>query len=213
MKTILCFGDSLTFGEDPATGLRHAYEDRWPSALEAGLGGNARIIPEGLGGRTTAYEDGSSSIERNGARILPVFLASHAPLDLVVIMLGSNDLRAALHGRPAAAGQGIRRLIRIVRGHHAEDPRYPLPKVLVMSPPHVVESDEPMIGENFAGAIESSKQLARHYRHWADLEGAHFFDAAEAAVASPIDGVHLDAANTRAIGEALVPVVTSILEL
>ena len=118
MKTILAYGDSLTYGTDPVVvGKRHAYEDRWPTRLEAGLGGKARVIAEGLGGRTTAFDDFSAVADRNGARILPTLLASHAPLDAVVIMLGSNDMKTYLNGSAHGAAMGMKRLAEIVRTH------------------------------------------------------------------------------------------------
>src|SRR5690606_15821318 len=113
MKTILAYGDSLTYGADPGGGARHAFEDRWPSALERRLDGKARVIAEGLGGRTTAYDDWTVGADRNGARILPTLLASHAPLDLVIIMLGTNDLKPFLGGSAAAAARGARRLVEL----------------------------------------------------------------------------------------------------
>ncbi len=82
MKTILAFGDSLTWGSDPATGLRHPLEYRWPEVLQRELGGTARVIAEGLGGRTTFYDDHTGPACRNGAKALQVALASHMPLDL-----------------------------------------------------------------------------------------------------------------------------------
>ena len=88
MKTILCYGDSLTWGYDAETLGRHALEDRWPSVLQKALGEGVHVIAEGLNGRTTAYDDHLADCDRNGARILPTILQSHAPLDLVIIMLG-----------------------------------------------------------------------------------------------------------------------------
>ena len=113
MKTILAFGDSLTFGANAETGLRHAYEDRWPTALERGLGGAARVIPEGLGGRTTVFDDYSSVADRNGAKVLPTLLDTHRPLDLVIIFLGTNDLKVYLNG--TVGPRHVRRLILIQR--------------------------------------------------------------------------------------------------
>ena len=79
MKTILAFGDNLTWGFNVETGMRYAYEDRWPTVLEQGLGGAARVIAEGLGGRTTAFDDHTGLPDRNGARILPTSLGdAHA---------------------------------------------------------------------------------------------------------------------------------------
>ena len=92
-KTVLCYGDSLTWGYSAETVGRHAYEDRWPSVLQKALGDRVRVIPEGLNGRTTAFDDHLADCDRNGARILPTILQSHNPLDLVIIMLGTNDMK------------------------------------------------------------------------------------------------------------------------
>ncbi|RVA20726.1 arylesterase, partial [Mesorhizobium sp. M7A.F.Ca.US.001.01.1.1] len=89
MKTVLCYGDSLTWGYN-AEGGRHALEDRWPSVLQAGLGSGVEVIAEGLNGRTTAFDDHLAGADRNGARLLPTVLTTHAPIDLIVIMLGAN---------------------------------------------------------------------------------------------------------------------------
>ena len=107
MKTILAYGDSLTFGTNAQTQGRHAYEDRWPTVLEHGLGGKARVIAEGLGGRTTVFDDFSNAADRNGARVLPTLLESHKPLDLVVIMLGTNDLKEYISGSAFGAAMGV----------------------------------------------------------------------------------------------------------
>jgi len=215
MKTILAYGDSLTYGSNPiAGGPRHDYADRWPTVLEQGLGGKARVIAEGLGGRTTSFDDTAAAADRNGARILPTLLASHAPLDLVVIMLGTNDLKPTINGSALTASYGVRRLLQVVRGYFTEQLQ-DVPKVLIVSPPHLCPTDNRDLAELFGGAaaIAQSKELARFYKLRADEQGASFFDAASVAVADPADGVHLNAANTRAIGEGLVPVVKSILGL
>ena len=95
MKTVLCYGDSLTWGYDAENLGRHAFDDRWQSVLQKALGGEVNVIAEGLNGRTTAYDDHLADCDRNGATLLPTILHSHAPLDLVIIMLGTNDLRRA----------------------------------------------------------------------------------------------------------------------
>lgn len=215
MKTILAYGDSLTYGADPGGGPRHAYEHRWPSVLEKGLGGQARVIAEGLGGRATAYDDWTAAADRNGARILPTLLASHAPLDLVIIFLGTNDLKPFVAGSAAYAARGARRLIEITRGHFAAVGE-PVPQILLVSPPHVAETANENMLSNFGGLehlLRESRDFARHYRRHAEEAGVHFFDAATIAKADPRDGVHLDPANTSAIGEGLVPLVSKILGL
>ncbi|WP_225769132.1 SGNH/GDSL hydrolase family protein [Inquilinus sp. Marseille-Q2685] len=205
-KTILAFGDSLTWGADPVSGGRHRFEDRWPSVLEAGLDGSARVIAEGLGGRTTIFDDHGAAADRNGARILPTLLGSHHPLDLVIVMLGTNDLKPHVCGSAAGAGAGIERLVEIARTYpYGQD--VAAPKVLIVAPPLLGET----AGGDWQRNIAESEKLAPRYREAAEYGGCAFFDAAGVAAASPVDGVHLDAGNTRAIGLALIPVVRQLL--
>jgi lysophospholipase L1-like esterase len=223
-KVILAFGDSLTYGANPIPGgPRHAYEDRWPTALERGLGGGARVIAEGLGGRTTVHDDYFTDADRNGARILPTLLASHSPLDLVVIMLGTNDLKPFLGRTAFEASKGVGRLIEIIHGHAAADGanaargerRAPAPKIIIVAPPPLSATDHPEMMVHFGedAAIAESQRFAHWYRRRAEEYGVGFFDAGTVARADPADGVHLDAANTRAIGEGLVPLVKQVLGL
>jgi lysophospholipase L1-like esterase len=216
MKTILAYGDSLTFGANPQQGgPRHAYEDRWPTALERALGGKARVIAEGLGGRTTVFDDWFANADRNGARLLPTLLESHSPLDLVIIMLGTNDLKPSICGSAREASFGMRRLVQIVRGHYAGKGET-APEIVLVAPPLVCDSDNAdMIGHfgGYAHGLAQSREFATHYARRAEEWKTHFFDASSVAVASPLDGIHLDAANTRAIGEGIAPLVKQILGL
>lgn len=211
MKTILCYGDSITWGSNAETGLRHAYEDRWTSVLQKGLGHGVRVIPEGLRGRTTAYDEHLADCDRNGARILPTVLYTHAPLDLVIIMLGSNDMKPAIAGSALAAMQGMRRLISLVQVNALRDGSTEPPAILVVAPPPLCETADPEFSAMFAGGVEQSKMLASFYADLADESGCGFFDAGSVAKTTPVDGVHLDAENTRAIGRGLEPMVRLML--
>lgn len=210
MKTILCYGDSLTWGFNAETMTRHVFADRWPSALQAELGEDFRTIAEGLNGRTTAYDDNLAGEDRNGARILPTILGTHSPLDLIVIMLGSNDMKPWIHGNPLGAAHGMKRLVEIVRGHP-----YPLgaatPNILLVAPPPVSRTNNSEYAAMFKGGDAASRQLPDAYRRVADDMNCAFFDAGTVAQTAAFDGVHLDAANTRVIGVALAPVVRQIL--
>ncbi len=211
MKTILAFGDSLTWGFEAGTWKRHPFESRWPNVLAAGLVGKARVIEEGMNGRTTAYDDPTDAAELNGAKALPIMLKSHQPLDLVIIMLGTNDLKFAARCRAFDAALGMGRLIENVQ-HYPFNDNYPPPQILIMSPPALVKTTDEWFAELWDHAIEESKKLAYHYAKLAKERGVHFFDAGSVAKADPTDGGHLDAANTRTIGAALVPVVKAILK-
>lgn len=212
MKTVLCYGDSLTWGYNPDGPSRHAFEDRWPSVLQEELGASVEIIADGLNGRTTAYDDHLAGEDRNGARTLPVALGAHSPLDLVVIMLGANDMKPWIHGNAFVSRHGMARLAQIVRTHP-----YQLdasaPKLLIVSPPPISETDNVDFTAAFAGGIEASAHLAGQYAVLAEEIGCAFFDAGTVAKTSPLDGIHLDAENTRKIGKALAPAVRAMLEI
>ncbi|MEF2073208.1 SGNH/GDSL hydrolase family protein [Consotaella aegiceratis] len=212
MKTVLCYGDSLTWGFNAEGPSRHDFADRWPSRLASGLGADARVIAEGLNGRTTIYDDNSVTEDRNGARTLPVFLSSHQPLDLVAIMLGTNDLKRNTGGGYAfPAKQGMERLVRIVQTFPFwED--FARPNILIVTPPVFRAARDANFEEMFGHARAESRRLASMYRELGDALGCHVFDAAEACETTPIDGIHLDAENTRRLGDALVPVVRRILD-
>lgn len=212
MKSILAYGDSLTWGYAPeGGGLRHAHADRWPSVLEAGLGGQAHVIAEGLNGRTTASDDFTSAADRNGARVLPTLLDSHQPLDLVVIMLGSNDIKTFVTGSAFAAASGMKRLAEIARTFPYANGAPP--KVLLVAPPLTVPSDRNEHPASVSPRSSDDQLFDHYYSQTANDLGVGYFNAASVATASPIDGVHLDPANTRAIGTGLIPLVKSMLGL
>jgi lysophospholipase L1-like esterase len=211
-KNILCYGDSLTWGYNAVGPSRHAYEDRWQSVLQAELGDAIRVIPDGLNGRTTAFDDHLAGADRNGAKTLPTSLATHAPLDLVIIFLGANDMKPWINGNPVTAKYGILRLVEIVRGE-AYGFGWSAPKILIVSPPVLSPTDNVEFQKLFVGGEAASRELARLYAEVADLMGCGFFDAGSVAKTTPVDGLHLDAENTRAVGRGLAPVVRKMLEL
>jgi lysophospholipase L1-like esterase len=213
MKTVLCYGDSLTWGYKAETLDRHAFEDRWPSVLAKALGPGVTVIAEGLNGRTTAYDDHMADCDRNGARILPTILHSHDPIDLVILLLGANHMTPVVCGTAFGAVQGMERLVSLVRHHAWSFGDQEGPEVLIVSPPPLCETANTAFAAMFAGGVEQSAMLATLYADLADEAGCGFFDAGAVAETTPLDGVHLDAKNTRAIGKGLEPVVRMMLGL
>ena len=212
MKTVLAYGDSLTWGYNPETGLRHEFFDRWPNVVAKALGHNVRVISEALNGRTTVFNDQMVMAERNGAKILPTVLASHQPLDLVVIMLGTNDLkRHTGGGRVFESRQGLERLVEIVQTFPYQR-GYERPKLLLVAPPHFTETMEPDFALLFGNAVEESQHFRSAVTKVADEYKCAMFDAAEVCEASSMDGVHLTAEHTRALGEALVEPIKALLD-
>lgn len=203
MRDVLAFGDSLTWGADPATGLRHPATAQWPRVLEAGLS-QVRVHVDGVGGRTTCRDDDAGAAPRNGAKALPLALSAHMPLDLVILMLGTNDLKPVHGGMALSAQAGMRRLVESV-GSFPYKPRSAVPKVLIVAPPPCREG---AAGGRLAG--EAAK-LAPLYRALADETGCGFFDAGSVVECSAVDGVHLEAEATAALGRALIGPVRAML--
>lgn len=207
MKTVLCYGDSNTWGYEPGTARRLPRDVRWPGVARAALGPGFELIEEGLNARTTVLDDPTRP-GRNGLTYLRPCLESHAPLDLVVVMLGTNDLkhRFGLGAYDIAANAAM--LVTTVQqapcgvGGAA-------PPVLLVSPPAVGELSN--LADLFEGAGPKSRELARHYRVFAGQAGCRFLDAAAVAEADPADGVHLSAAAHAALGRSIADVIRATL--
>lgn len=208
MKNILCFGDSNTFGVDPSGG-RHPWHVRWPGRLQFMLGGEYHVIEEGQGGRTTVWDDPLEPIlspGRNGAKALPIALASHRPLDMVILMLGTNDCKLTYNVTPAVIAKGIETLCRMIVSFDYRGAA--VPKILIISPVYILDGVEngPFISfDEKAPAL--SRQLASHFAKVARDNGCLFMDAAKCAHASLIDCLHMDAASHIALARGVAEVV------
>lgn len=211
MKTVLAFGDSLTWGFIPGTRARYPRDVRWPTVLENGLGGKAQVLENALNARTTVH-DNPFRHYRSGLDVLPVLLEAHAPLDLVILALGSNDFHSNYGLSPFDVSRGMRRLVQTVKNYITE-PDMPEPEVLVVSPPKIIKTDDPYYGSIFGETYKVFHELAPLYATLAKEEGAHFFNAGDIASGTPLDGIHLTAEDTIKIGQALIDPVKSILSL
>ena len=212
LKNVLCYGDSNTFGYNPETGERFTTDERWTCLLQNTLGSSYRIIEEGLGGRTTVFND-DIMLHRSGREYLIPCIQSHQPLDLVVVMLGTNDLKVLFSPTAFDIGRGMEELVKILKNPYNWD-FLAVPKILVVSPIHVAPSViNGWLGEHFGvPSIEMSRNLAAHYEKIAATYDADFLDASKYAKASDLDGIHLDAANHRTLAAALAQKVKKILE-
>lgn len=207
-KSILCYGDSLTWGYNPEDGSRFPPEDRWARVLEAALEGRARIVEEGLNGRTVATDEPSRP-NRNGLAMLPLLLEAHAPLDIVIIMLGTND-SAPCYGLTAGEiAMDCAALIRAVNASLAA-PDGVSPKTILMAPPPLGSLSAEM-ALLYAGGQATSRGLAGAYRTIAESLGTLFFDAGQVMQVSAVDGVHLDPEGQRKLGLGVKGLVEPLL--
>lgn len=214
MKTVLCYGDSNTFGYVPKAydsleGVRRYSRDvRWPGRLQTLLGGGYHVIEEGLSGRTTVFDDPTMPGRRGIDYLLPC-LMTHQPVDLLLIMLGTNDTKVFFAATAKVIASGLEELIKAALNPYVYDARK-APQILVVSPILLGEGINPGSCFDQASAGRAAG-LADAYREVAGLYGCHFFNAALHAEPSPVDGVHLDEEGHRAIAEAMAGRIKAIL--
>jgi len=212
MKRILCYGDSNTFGFTPAVGERFDEKHRWTKLLEKDLGDGYEVIEEGLNGRTTVFDDPGVD-GRNGKEYVVPCVRSHRPLDLVILMLGTNDIKPGLAGCAKDIADGIDTLVKVIL-----DPKtfesFSVPAVLVVSPIEVRESIAHTCYSEMFGGIESvamSRELPSLVEAVAKKNGCHFIDAAKYAQASDLDAIHLDEKGHERLSRAFADRVRQIL--
>ena len=213
-RRILVFGDSNSWGFMPRPDLdptsRYDESTRWPGVMAAQLGDGFEVVEEGLSGRTTDLDDSQIDLPSehlrgatlNGAKLLPAILASHLPLDLVIIMLGTNDLKARFRREPddiAKAAVGLARLVKECEGGISTV--YAAPRVLLIAPPPLgTKFHDP---EEWVGSREKSLVLGAVLKDAARAANLLFFDAGEVTTTDGVDSIHLTAEAHRRLGEAV----------
>lgn len=206
MQRILCFGDSNTWGFIPGTAMqRFGPDKRWPALLAADLAGRCQVIEEGLCGRTTSWDDPCWE-DRNGSRQLPFLLESHMPLDRVIIMLGTNDLKHYLHLNAFDIALGAARLVQVVQDSDSGPAPGIPPKVLLIAPPQVVETQNPF-GHKFDGAVERSQGFSAAFAEVASELGCDYLDASKLIKAPDTDGIHIDASGHTVLASSILPLL------
>ncbi|MDB5664391.1 GDSL-type esterase/lipase family protein [Cypionkella sp.] len=191
MPVVMCFGDSNTHGSPPIVDLakyeRYGVGVRWPSIVQAALG--CEMIEEGLPGRTAQFDDPIMGAHMNGQVGLKIALESHGPLDVLVLMLGTNDVKARFTSTAETVMSGIAGLLDIAQ-HRVIQERHGGFKVLLVCPTPVVEIG-PIKDEFWGGALRS-QALSALYAALAQSRGIEFLDAGAVIKVSPLDGVHFD---------------------
>jgi len=209
MKSILCFGDSNTWGYNARMKERYSRNERWTGVLRQELGDGYEIIEEGLNGRTTVWEDPIEG-HKSGKEYLIPCLESHQPIDLVTIMLGTNDLKKRfslfLSAFDIANSAGVLVDIALRSG---SGPGGGAPKVLLMAPPKVGKLTE--FAEMFEDAEVKSRKFSQHYRRIVNDHGCEFLDTSQIVTSSDIDGIHLELSEHQKLGKAVAALVKKIL--
>ncbi len=210
MPVVLCYGDSNTHGADPVTGRRLARDVRWPGVLARRLAGIADVVEEGLNGRTTTWDDPFEE-GRNGRTYLLPCLRSHAPVDVVVLMLGTNDLKGIFGLTASSIASGAASLIEIALAS-GTGPALDAPRVLLVAPPALGEITDRSELWGFGESRATSAALPRLYRVAAELHDVDFLDASSLVTTDPRDGVHLSQAAHGTLGRAVAEAVLRMLE-
>ncbi|MEM1274263.1 MAG: GDSL-type esterase/lipase family protein [Pseudomonadota bacterium] len=204
MPVYLAFGDSNTHGTKPSS-VPDSFErwgrsSRWVRIAHAALPDDWDLAEEGLPGRTTQFEDPIMGAHMNGVTGLKIALMTHAPISLVSIMLGTNDVKSRQGVAPEQCASGIACLIDIIR-HPEMEARTGQPKILVIAPPPVNVTDDR--AAEWTGATEKSMALSGLYRTVAAAYGAEFLDAADYISVAEGEGIHFDEAAHHSLGRAV----------
>lgn len=198
---ILCIGDSNTWGYEPGTGRR--LEGRWTRVL-AKLMQEEEIIEEGMNGRTLLSVDPLIP-ERCGIKSLKVLLLSHKPVDCVVLMLGTNELKSFFPCSAKHIAQGVAAFLKMITDASVWGD-FPVPKVLVVSPV-TVRKELVTIGSSFVDftgvSVAESERMGEEIAAVCNTYGVSFLDASEYAQASITDCIHMDEENHKKLGEII----------
>lgn len=213
MITILCFGDSNTWGSipgtfNPVTGLSERYnkQQRWPNILQKQLGEHYHVIEEAIGGRTTNLNSTlPNRPHKNGLALLAPSLDAHYPIHIVIFMLGTNDTQVQYNRSPPKIADGMRQLLQLVKTCN-KGPSLKHPKILLIAPPSLIFI--PNLNNLFnLDSIQKSECLRDEYRRLAEQEDCNFLDAASCVTVSTIDGIHLDDTACEKLGHKIAQVI------
>lgn len=218
MKTIVCYGDSNTWGYRPfkqrqtdPDRMRFPWGVRWTSLLQQKLGNAYRIEEEGLNGRTTMFDDPMAE-HRNGLSAIDTCMLTKYPVDMVIIMLGTNDTKEFFNMPPYVIARGAGRLIEnIQKGGYG--PGGGTPEILLLAPirlhPGIVDG---WLNLEFGKkSLETDAALAENYALIAKDMGVHFMNAGEYITADEGDGVHMNEAGHTLLAEKIYERVQEIL--
>lgn len=208
-KRIVIFGDSNTWGYDAKSGGRFNESIRWPMAAGELLGDRYRIYEEGLCGRTTCLNDPFSEGMSGLDYLLPC-LQSHSPLDMLVIMLGTNDCKERYSLTGANIALGMRRLVLKALG---ADVWRSVPNILIIAPgPILKECENSPAGGSMGRCSDKSYELAKEYKTVADELNVGFLDAAPYVEMNDIDFMHLTADSHKILAEKVSEIIKNTLE-
>ena len=219
---ILIYSDSNGWGWVPTEAgfptVRLPDDQRFAGVLANALGDGYEVVVDGLNNRTTNIDDpqdwgnvpGSAF---NGAAELPEAIAQELPLDLVVVMLGTNDAKAQFERSAeeiADAAIGLAEIVMVSTGVATE---YAAPEVLIVAPPPFGPMNHDGIAQFYVGGAEKSARFAEAFAAAGEDASVPVFSAADAMGSSDgFDGIHFTAEDHQQLGTALAATVRELLE-
>jgi len=209
MKNIFCYGDSITWGFDPVTWSRYDYKDRWTSVLQENIGPGFNVTVNALQGRTTTWEHPFLPF-RNGREPLMMLLESNAPIDLVIIMLGTNDIISMLNKCAEESASGMLSLIRIIH-QSLSGPNGGIPKVMIISPP-VIGNLTGFMSLYYNSRKDESGKLANFHKTFSEQFGCNFIDSNEFIKVCEPDGLHISRESQKILGTKVAEQVRRIFQ-
>lgn len=209
--TVVCFGDSLTWGFNPVDKTRYGHDVRWTRLLQTELGSAFHVVEEGINGRTTVFEDPVRG-DKNGLQHLAGVRKTHMPIDVLVIMLGSNDLQDRFSLSAEAIGLAMGRIL-FAATQPTDDVEGRAPKVLLMAPPPLGDFTDKEYSSVYSNAHggEQSRKLAGVYERLAQDYGVAFFNTGTVISASQVDAIHFDAAPQAELAKAIAQKVRALV--
>jgi lysophospholipase L1-like esterase len=211
-KHIVCFGDSNTYGYRATNNDRYSEEERWTCLLGQKLGSDYMILEEGLPGRTTCFDDPIHEGLSGLSYIYPC-LMSHGPVNLLIIMLGTNDTKERFSSSGACIALGLKRLI--AKAIATTDCWVnKKPNILVVTPKNIEkEYEDTAVGLTMGkGCAEKSEQLSEEYQKIAELMGCHYFDANTVVKEyNHIDYMHLNEEGHALLADALAQLIPTLV--
>jgi len=220
MKRIMVYGDSNTWGYDPnrvdpVTGANRRYDEntRWTRIMKNALGSEYEVLEEGFNGRTIAFDD-QTSYGRNGLKHIEVAFKTCDPVDMIIIMLGTNDLKDMFALTEVNMGDAMNTMVRTLRNAMSES-NSATAKIIIVNPVNVTPCADGSFVYGFSErSVKLGEKIGERYKAVAERRGCYYFDAGtvDGTEMDGTDGTHLTPGAHKALGTALAEYVREIME-
>ena len=206
INSVVCFGDSNTWGDDPHDYTRYPKHNRWTGILQDLLGNGYEVISEGMNGRTT--KESVDEDYEDGLTILPAVLSTNKPVDILIFMIGTNDCKISQKESVADIAEGMEELIITARTVTNNLQGY-IPKIIIVSPPAIQDA----VKESWLNyaydetSIQKSLLLAEYYQKIAETYDCYFVNGTDTLEVSDLDGIHMTENGHKQLAQMLAKII------